>query len=231
MKNNMIIEVKDLRKTYMSGSKPLDVLKGINFTVNEGEIISIIGESGSGKSTLLNLIGGIDSVTTGKIKVYDEEISDIPEIKLADYRNKIVSFIFQFHYLLTDFTAIENVAMPFLARNFNRNEAFDRAKTLLEEVKMDDRADHKPNQLSGGEQQRVAIARALINHPKIVLADEPTGNLDEKNTNLVRDILWKLREKYDITLLLVTHNISFAGKADRMLKLNYGVVEHITNNN
>ncbi len=222
--NNQIIKIQNLYKSFPMGTDNLEVLKGIDLEIAESEILTIIGESGSGKSTLLNCLGGLDSITSGKIYVNDKDISSMHEDELAIFRNKQIGFIFQFHHLLPDFTALENVSIPYLSHTFNKKEAYEKAKKLLGEVGLSERYNHKPSQLSGGEQQRVAVARSLINDPKILLADEPTGNLDERNSQNVKDILGRLREKYQLTIILVTHNTEIAKVGDRVIRLKYGVI-------
>ena len=220
-----IIDIKNLCKTYYSANYPLDVLKGIDLTIYSEEIVAIVGESGCGKSTLLNLVGGLDKVTNGSIIVKGKNIELLNEDELAVFRNQFVGFVFQFHYLLPDFTALENVMLPYLTKRFNKKEAREIAINLLKEVNLENRLDHRPSQLSGGEQQRIAIARALINNPSIVFADEPTGNLDEKNSREVQKLLWDLRDNHNLTILLVTHNDDIANRADRKVKLAYGKIE------
>lgn len=222
-----ILKVENVTKSYTSGEEALIVLRDISLQIQFGEVISVIGESGSGKSTLLNVLGGLDSVDKGTI-VYNNKwnITSASEDDLTHYRNQEIGFVFQLHNLLPDFSAIENIMLPFLAHQYNLNAARKRALQLLEDVGLAKRADHRPNQLSGGELQRIAIARSLVNHPKLILADEPTGNLDEKNTDMVQQLLWNLREKYQITLVLVTHNTELAGRADRSLKLVHGTLEN-----
>ena len=220
-----IISVKNLKKSYQSGASTLEVIKGISLDVEEGEILVIIGESGSGKSTFLNLIGGLDRPTEGKIVIQGMDITDMAEEDLTSIRNKTMGFVFQFHNLLLDFTACENVMLPYLARNFHWNAAKKKALELLDDVGLKNRAEHKPGELSGGEQQRVAVARALVNEPRLVLADEPTGNLDLENSENIRKLLWNLAEKYKITLVLVTHNTSIADKAHRVIKVDYGYLK------
>lgn len=227
MNNKILIQADQLSKTYYSGAIPLPVLKNIQLSIESGEIVSIIGESGSGKSTLLNLLGGLDSVSSGQIHIYGNPIHKMSEDDLAVFRNKYIGFIFQFHHLLPDFTAVENVMLPFLARKFKKNAAKEKAMKLLKDVRLENRADHRPNQLSGGEQQRVAIARSLVNDPLILFADEPTGNLDERNTSEIQELLWSLREQYHLTLVLVTHNLRIAREADRMIRLSYGEIEDV----
>ncbi len=219
---NSIIKIENLEKTFTSGLSKLNVLKGINLEIKKGEIVAIVGESGSGKSTLLNMIGGLDHSSRGKITISGKEITSLNEDELTYIRNKKIGFVFQFHNLLLDFTALENVMLPFLAKKFNKLEAKKRAEKLLNDVGLEKRLDHKPGELSGGEQQRVAVARALINEPEIILADEPTGNLDLDNSETVRKLLWGLAKKYGLTLIVVTHNLEIAKMADRMLTLYYG---------
>ncbi|MFW5799599.1 MAG: ABC transporter ATP-binding protein [Spirochaetota bacterium] len=220
--DKVIISVSNIHKTYTKGNTNLRVLKGINEVIRPGEIVSVTGESGSGKSTFLNLIGGLDIPSRGSIIINGVNIVGLDDTSLSHFRNTELGFIFQFHYLLPDFTAKENVMLPYLSFKYDKKEAENRSEKLLRDVGLTERIDHKPSELSGGEQQRVAIARALINNPKIMLADEPTGNLDEDNSEIIRNILWKLRDKYELTVLLVTHNLELAKKADRVLKLSHG---------
>lgn len=220
--DNVIISSSNIIKTYFKGKNSLTVLKGITIEIYSGEIVGIVGESGSGKSTFLNLIGGLDIPTEGSIIINGINIVGLDDSSISQFRNTELGFIFQFHYLLPDFTALENVMLPNLALKFDTKAAEKKAKKLLEDVGLKNRIDHKPAELSGGEQQRVAIARALINNPKIILADEPTGNLDEDNSETMRKTLWNLRDKYNLTVVLVTHNQQIATKTDRMLKLIHG---------
>ena len=221
-----IINIKNLHKKYYSGIQTLEVLRGIDITIYKEEIVAIVGESGCGKSTLLNVVSGLDAINDGSIVVKGQNIHELNEDELAVFRNQYVGFVFQFHYLLPDFTALENVMLPYLTKRFNKKEARHLALNLLKEVNLENRLDHRPNQLSGGEQQRVAIARALINKPSIIFADEPTGNLDEKNSLEVQKLLWNLRDNHNLTILLVTHNEVIANKADRKIKLAYGKIEN-----
>ncbi len=225
----IIIEINDLHKSYSSGHVPLEVLKRLTLSIHHGEIVAIVGESGCGKSTLLNLLGGLDDPDSGKIVVNGHDIVQMSEDALSVFRNRFVGYVFQFHYLLPDFSAVENVMLPFLAHRFKKKEAREKAMFLLSRVGLEKRADHRPNQLSGGEQQRVAIARALINDPSIVFADEPTGNLDERNSKEIQELMWELRDQYELTILLVTHNLRMAKVADRTVKLAYGRIDTIEN--
>jgi lipoprotein-releasing system ATP-binding protein len=223
--SNYIIETKNLTKKYKSGTEELAVLKGINVGIKKGEIVAIVGESGSGKSTFLNMLGGLDRPSSGNIFVEGLDIANLEEEELTSVRNKSVGFVFQFHNLLLDFSAMENIMLPSLANSFDYNSAKEKALKILDSVGLLSRKDHLPSQLSGGEQQRVSVARALINSPSIILADEPTGNLDLENSENVRELLWKLAKELDITLVVVTHNSHIAGKADKVLKMDYGYLK------
>ena len=217
-----VIELKDVSKVYESGPVPLTVLKSIDFQIDEATITVITGASGSGKSTLLNLIGGLDMVTSGEIYAAGLPIHSMSETELTSYRAQRLGFVFQFHYLLKDFTALENVMLPAFMSGTPRHDATEAARALLEEVGIADRADHYPSQLSGGERQRVALARALVNRPGILLADEPTGNLDADNSAAVEQILVELVRNHGTTLLLVTHDPRLGSVGDRTLRLDHG---------
>lgn len=219
-----ILTIKNLKKVYETDSEKLTVLKDLNLTVEEGSKIAIVGESGSGKSTLLNIIAGIDSVTSGTVVAGTEktglwEVNSLNEGKMAEYRSHFIGLIFQFHYLLKDFTALENVYMPALIAGISKKEAMERAKQLLIDVGVADRAEHLPSQLSGGERQRVAAARALINDPTLILADEPTGNLDPANAQKIGELLFSMADKYKKTLILVTHDMKLASNGDKQLRI------------
>ena len=223
-----ILEIKDLEKTYVSESERLTILKDLNLTVNEGSKIVIVGESGSGKSTLLNIIGGIDKITAGSVLAGPDgkyNLAKLNETQIAEYRSSFLGFIFQFHYLLKDFTALENVYMPAYIAGVPKKEAEEKAAQLLKDVGVYERKDHLPSQLSGGERQRVAVARSLINNPSLILADEPTGNLDPANAALIGDLLFSMVEKYNKTLLLVTHDMNLAAKGEKCFKIRKGHLE------
>lgn len=222
MNNEGILTLRKLSKNYVTRVEKLEVLRGIDLTIQCGSTVVITGESGSGKSTLLNLIGGLDHVSSGEIVSAGYRVSHLNENALTKYRNRVIGFIFQFHYLLKDFTALENVMLPAFMGGVQKQKALERAKDLLEKVKMADRLSHYPSQLSGGERQRVAVARSLINGPSIILADEPTGNLDEANSRIVEDILFSLVKQYSTTLILVTHNALLKHRAERFFRLEEG---------
>lgn len=224
MSSANILTINNLEKIYETDSEKLTVLKGLNLTVEEGAKIAVVGESGSGKSTLLNIIAGIDSVTSGTViagtkQTGEWEVTKLSEAKMAEYRSRFIGLIFQFHYLLKDFTAMENVYMPALIAGMSKKEAMERAAGLLADVGLADRKDHLPSQLSGGERQRVAAARALINDPTLILADEPTGNLDPANAQKIGELLFSMADKYKKTLILVTHDMKLAENGDRQLRI------------
>jgi lipoprotein-releasing system ATP-binding protein len=207
-----ILEIKNLTKTYVSGDDRLLILENINFSLPRGSFMSLTGESGSGKSTFLNIAGALDRADTGEIYSCGTKLHTADEHAMALYRNKKTGFIFQFHYLLKDFTALENIMLPGKILGMDRIELKERAVELLQSVNMEDRSHHYPGQLSGGERQRIALARALINSPELVLADEPTGSLDEKNSRLVEDLLFSLTAEKGVTLILVTHDRELASR-------------------
>jgi len=218
---SILIKIESLKKIY-TGANPVTVLNNINLNVYTDEILAITGESGSGKTTLLNLIGGIDNITGGHISIDDKKIESMNENSLAFFRNKNVGYVFQFHNLLGEFSAIENVMIPSLILKYDKKEAYKKSEYLLESVGLKDRINHRIGELSGGEAQRVAIARALINSPLVILADEPTGNLDKKNASIVQEILWDMTKKIKSTLIVVTHSSVIAEAADRKFKLESG---------
>ena len=226
MKNQKgILEISDLEKKYISDSETLTVLKDLNLCVENGSKIVIVGESGCGKSTLLNIIGGIDTFNKGKVTAGKWNVGNLNEKQLSEYRSKFLGLIFQFHYLLKDFTALENVYMPALILGIPKKEAIQKAEKLLADVGVYERKKHLPNQLSGGERQRIAVARALINNPQLILADEPTGNLDPANAEKIGNLLFSMVEKYQKTLILVTHDLNIAKKGDRQYKIVEGKLQ------
>ena len=224
-RKNYVVSVRDIYKNYFIGKNELEVLKRITFDVKRGEIVCIIGPSGVGKSTLLNILGTLDKPTKGKVYIDSEEVTGLNENELSSFRNKKIGFIFQFHHLLPEFTALENIMMPGVIGKNDREEIKDRAERLLREVGLGARMEHKPSELSGGELQRVAFARALINNPSIVLADEPTGNLDRLNSEKLHEIIWSLCKEKKQTFLLVTHNEKLSEKADRIIELFDGKIK------
>jgi lipoprotein-releasing system ATP-binding protein len=214
----------DLTKTYRSGANDLVVLDHLTFEVAQGERLALVGESGAGKSTLLHLLGGLDSPTTGTIYYKSKDISGLGDSDLADFRNREVGFVWQIHYLLPEFTALENVMMPLLIRGGSHAEAASASMAGLEEVGLAARTGHRAGELSGGEQQRVALARALVANPSVLLADEPTGNLDFRTGEMIFDLLTDLHRSHQLTSIFVTHNLSFAQRCDRVLRLEGGAL-------
>ena len=200
----------------------LNVLNGIDISIAEREIVSIVGKSGAGKTTLLQILGTLEKPSSGKVLYDEKNVFDLNENELADYRNKNVGFIFQFHHLLPEFTALENVCIPAFISKISQKIAFEKAEYLLNQMGIADRLDHKPSELSGGEQQRVSVARALINDPKVILADEPSGNLDSKSAEKLHELFFKLRELNNQTFVIVTHNNKLADLADKKIIINDG---------
>lgn len=222
----VIIKTTGLTKEYqVSKTEKLKVLKGIDTEIFEGEIVTIVGPSGAGKSTLLHIMGTLDKPSAGSVMFDGEEVFRLSSNDLARFRNTRIGFVFQFHHLLPEFSAIENVCLAAMIAGKSMKQAEPKAKELLTEVGLGSRLEHKPSELSGGEAQRVAIARALINSPKVILADEPTGNLDTKNSDEVMHLIFDLRKKYNQTFVIVTHNEKFAEMTDRTLKMIDGVIQ------
>lgn len=218
-----ILELKNINKTYKGTSETLHILKDLDLVINEGEFVSIIGKSGSGKSTLLNVIGLLDSIDEGEIYIHGEKVDRTNHQKIDLLKNRDIGFVFQFHYLLPEFTALENVMLPALLNNFNdKKNIEEKAKKILDSVGLKERYNHKPNQLSGGEKQRVAIARALINDPKIILADEPTGNLDEETSNEIHNLFRKINRENNQTIIVVTHSRELANITDKKYSVKNG---------
>ena len=219
-----LIRIVDLHKSYYDGETELPVLQGINFEIRTSELLAVVGASGVGKSTLLHIIGTLDRPTAGSILYDEQDIFTLPDTELARFRNKEIGFVFQFHHLLPEFTALENVAMGALITTPSDTAVYEEAAALLDYVGLSERVSHYPSQLSGGERQRVAIARALINKPKVVLVDEPTGNLDRRNSEAVLKLLWDLNAKSGQTFVIVTHNQELAQQVDRVVHLVDGKV-------
>lgn len=223
-KNDIILDVKNLTKTFTQGPEVLDVLRGINLSLKAGEIVAMVGSSGSGKSTLLHIAGLLDKPTTGEITLSGVDVLGLSENKRAQQRRENIGFVYQFHHLLPEFTALENVMMPLIIQGFPLKEATEKATSLLKAVNLIERSEHRPSRLSGGEQQRVAILRALISAPKVLLADEPTGNLDVDTSTLVFNELVSLVRKHKIGALIATHDLELAKKMDRIVYLDHGLL-------
>lgn len=221
-----VLELENIHKAYpVPGGARLSVLRGINLTAEEGSVVAIVGASGSGKSTLLHIIGSLDRPDEGDVRLDGEDVFRLPEEGIARFRNEHVGFVFQFHHLLPEFTAAENVAMPALIRGVRKEEALRKADELLAQMNIADRAAHRPAELSGGEQQRVAVARALVNQPRILLADEPSGNLDEENGRMLHRLLISLARERNLTVIVVTHNREFSLEADVVRTLHEGILD------
>lgn len=219
------LEARSLVRTFVGGNgSELRVLRGVDVRVHVGEAVSVTGASGAGKSTLLHLLGALDRPTSGEVLVDGTPLSGLDEQAICGIRNHHIGFVFQFHHLLRDFTALENVMMPRLIAGQSRPEAEDGARRLLESTGLGERLEHRPWQLSGGEQQRVAVARALANDPVVLLADEPSGNLDHRTSEQLHDLLFQLKEDHDLAMVLVTHNRALAARADRVLRLDGGIL-------
>lgn len=217
-----LLTANNLYKTYKEGKMVTEVLKNVSFDLHPQSLLAIIGSSGSGKSTLLHLLGGLDKPTSGEIIFKSQQLNQLSEQAKAKLRNQDIGFVYQFHHLLPDFTALENIAMPLLIGGVSPNEAKKRAKDMLASVNLTNRADHRPSELSGGERQRVAIGRALINNPSLVMADEPTGNLDKTTADAIFDLLIKLNKEQGTAFLVVTHDLELAKKLDKQLVMSDG---------
>ncbi|OQW49367.1 MAG: ABC transporter ATP-binding protein [Proteobacteria bacterium SG_bin7] len=221
--NKAIIRTEGLYKSYPQASGRLEILKNISINISKGESVCIVGSSGAGKSTLLHLIGALDRPTSGKIFFNEKILQDYSDDELASLRNEKMGFVFQFHHLLAEFTALENVMIPAQIKGLSQVEAKEKAATLLNQIGMSHRLTHYPSELSGGECQRVAIARALVNNPEVLFADEPTGNLDTHNGRIIEDLFFNLRQKYGLTLIVVTHNTQFSTRFQRVIRLKDGI--------
>jgi lipoprotein-releasing system ATP-binding protein len=222
-----LIETRDLRKTYGAGASEVKVLDGITVSVETGRLIAIVGPSGAGKSTFLHLLAALDTPTSGTVYFEGKAIDSFREIELADYRNRSIGFVWQRHHLLADFTAAENVAMPLLMRGARYGEALETSERWLGEVGLGARVRQRAGELSGGEQQRVAIARALVQKPALLLADEPTGDLDERNAVAIFELMQRLHREHQLTSILATHNTVLAGRADSVLQLEHGKLQPV----
>lgn len=222
---NNLLECKNINKFYQEGEMQTQVLKGVSFAMKPAELVAIVGSSGSGKSTLLHSLGGLDQPSSGEVLINGQSLQRASANELAKLRNQYLGFVYQFHHLMADFTALENVMMPMLIGNQNKTEAKDHAEKMLSAVGLRHRISHRPSALSGGERQRVAIARALVNQPSLVLADEPTGNLDRKTTESIFELIQQLNAEQHIAFLLVTHDLSLADKLSRCLIMQDGVLK------
>ena len=219
---NTLLQFSDVHLQYQNGQNLTEVIKGISFTINQNERLAIVGKSGSGKTSLLMLMAGLEKPTSGSIKFQEKELTSYTEDQLTDFRKQNIGIVFQSFYLIPSYTALENVALS-LEINFQKN-ALIQAEEILTDLGLKNRLHHFPSQLSGGEQQRVAIARAIINKPELILADEPTGNLDEENSRLIADLLFDVSQKYQKSLCLVTHDLELAKRCDRLMKIDNGTI-------
>lgn len=222
MSNSLLLQCENLCKTYQEGKMHTDVLRDVSFAMQPGEMMAIVGTSGSGKSTLLHLLGGLDSPTSGEVIFKGQSLNSMSSSAKSELRNRELGFIYQFHHLLPDFTALENVAMPLLIGKKKSAEVQERALAMLEAVGLQHRSNHRPSELSGGERQRVAIARALVNNPRLVLADEPTGNLDARNADSIFQLLGELNAAQGTAFLVVTHDLQLAKRMGRQLEMRDG---------
>jgi lipoprotein-releasing system ATP-binding protein len=220
-----LVQIEALKKSFQHMGRTLDVLRGIDLNIYAGQILAIVGPSGAGKSTLLHCMGTLDLPSSGRIRLGTEELTTMSSSRLAAVRNRDIGFVFQFHHLLPEFTALENIMIPGLIQGRPRREMEKRALALLEEVGLAHRATHRPGELSGGEQQRVAVARALALDPKLVLADEPTGNLDTATSDAIHDLFFQINREHGTTIIVVTHNPTFAERMPRVVRMKDGVVE------
>ena len=222
-----ILSARDITKKYTIGGSVLEVLSGVDLDIVAGEVLAVIGESGAGKSTLLHILGMLDRPSSGTYTLNGENINEKNDDDLAAIRNSFVGFVFQFHHLLPEFSAFENVMMPAIIGRKKGNGTIKRAKMLLDKVGLSERIGHRPGELSGGELQRVSVARALMNEPKIVFADEPSGNLDHRNSRMLHELMWNLADEEKYTFVIVTHDMSLAGNADRIVEIREGKIEAI----
>jgi lipoprotein-releasing system ATP-binding protein len=222
-----VLEARNVRRQFQQGPVTLEVLQSVNLSIAPAERLSIVGASGSGKTTLLQILGGLDKPTAGNVFVDGKDIHALGERERGELRNHALGFVYQFHHLLPEFSALENVAMPLLVRRMNTGEAKDRAREILKRVGLGERLDHRPHQLSGGERQRAAVARALVTQPKLVLADEPTGNLDGRNAEQVFELMLELNRERRTSLVIVTHDLRIASRMDRALEIQNGTLRKV----
>jgi len=226
--SSSLVEVRDLHKSFQHNGGEIPVLRGINLDLGVGEMVAVVGASGAGKSTFLHVLGTLDAPTRGMIRFGGVDLQSLSGRKLARFRNQSIGFVFQFHHLLAEFTALENTMMPVLISGLSRSEAERRSRAILEEMSLSHRLTHKPGELSGGEQQRVALARALVLDPALLLADEPTGNLDSVYSAQIHDLLFEINRQHRTTILLVTHNQELAGRMPRILRMRDGVLTELS---
>jgi len=222
-----ILKARNLYKIFKKGNEKITVLNDVSLSIVENEITVIVGASGAGKSTLLHILSGLDKPDSGLVEIGEKNIFDFSESKIANFRNKSIGFIYQFHHLLPEFTAVENVAIALMINGTPKKDALDKSNETLKLVGLENRINHQPAELSGGEQQRVAVARALVNQPKIIFADEPTGNLDSKNSEMIHQLFLELKDKLEITLLIVTHNPELVKLADTVLEMKDGKINKV----
>jgi lipoprotein-releasing system ATP-binding protein len=227
MEETEILRVEGLKKVFRSGRSDLVLFENLSFRLRKGEMLGIVGESGTGKSTLLHLLGALDRPSEGEVNFGSMRLRLLSDDDAAEFRNREIGFVWQFHYLLPEFTALENVAMPLMVRGMAKRESGEEASRWLREVGLEDRAHHRSGELSGGEQQRVALARALVTRPKLLMADEPTGDLDGRTAQMVFELISRLHRDHQLTSLIVTHNLEFARRCDRVLRLGGGRVEEV----
>jgi lipoprotein-releasing system ATP-binding protein len=227
LRQQAMLRIENLKKVFRSGESKLVLFDNLSFQVTQGEMLAIVGESGAGKSTLLHILGALDSASQGDVYCANLRLTSLSDEAAANFRNREIGFVWQFHYLLPEFTALENVAMPLLVRGSRQQEARAEALRWLGEVGLEQRAQHRSGELSGGEQQRVALARALITRPKLLLADEPTGDLDGRTADAVFELIARLHRECGLTSLIATHNLAFARRCDRVLRLQNGRIEEV----
>ncbi len=226
--NDIILRADNLKKVYRSGNSDLVLFENLSFQVRKGEMLAIVGESGSGKSTLLHLLGALDRASEGAVHFANLSLQSLSNEAAAEFRNRELGFVWQFHYLLPEFTAMENIAMPLLLRGVGRAKAEEEARQWLREVGLAERGHHRSGELSGGEQQRVSLARALVTRPKVLMADEPTGDLDNRTAEAVFELIARLHRDYRLTSLIVTHNLAFARRCSRIMQLRAGRLEEVS---
>lgn len=227
MEQDVVLRVENLKKVYRSGNSDLVLFENLSFQVRKGEMLAIVGESGSGKSSLLHILGALDRASEGEVHFANLSLQTLSDDAAAEFRNRELGFVWQFHYLLPEFTALENIAMPLLLRGVSRTKAEDEARLWLREVGLTERGHHRSGELSGGEQQRVSLARALVTRPLVLMADEPTGDLDNRTAEAVFELIARLHRDYQLTSLIVTHNLAFARRCTRVVQLRAGRLEEV----